>query len=297
MGSDAQHTSILLDRRRFLALGAAGGAFAAIGPANAQGKTAFRIQYDWLMDNGKLGDIVALHKGFFSAEGLDVTVSPGGPNAQTAPPVLANQAQAGQMGSAQVLAGYGEGLPITMFATTYQHAPLVFVSLPRAPVRSAKDFIGKKVAVTPNGRWLLKLMLTVNGIDEKQVELVTAGADLSPLLLGQADVGLGFTTNTKALSVLGPEAILLSARDAGGDRQPQAMRRPFLLLEEGPAGIDQHAAAASASLSTSAGISPQKQEVPRWWRQRTSGKWRRAASIKASPRCSSTCVVWRTKRR
>lgn len=70
------------------------------------------------MDNGKLGDIVAPHKGFFSAEGLDVTVSPGGPNAQTAPPVLAGQAQAGQMGSAQVLAGYGEGLPITMFAAT-----------------------------------------------------------------------------------------------------------------------------------------------------------------------------------
>ncbi|MDQ0133819.1 NitT/TauT family transport system substrate-binding protein [Neorhizobium galegae] len=204
-----------LNRRRFLAATGLGAAFVAVGPANAQGRTALRIQYDWLIDNAKIGEIVALQRGFFKDDGIDLTISPGGPNAQTVPPVLANQAQAGQMGSNQVLAACGEGIPLKMFATTYQNAPLVYVSLPRAPVRKPADLVGKKVAVTPNGRWLMNLMLTVNNIDASKVEIVTAGADLSPLLLGQADVGVGFSTNTKALSVLGADRILMSAKDAG----------------------------------------------------------------------------------
>lgn len=215
MNSSGVFSSAAVNRRQLLTMAMAGGAFAAIGPVNAQGKTAFRIQYDWLMDNGKIGDIVALQRGFFSEEGLDVTVSPGGPNAQTVPPVLADQAQAGQMGSNQVLAAYGEGIPLRMVATTYQNAPLVYVSLPRAPVRTPADLVGKRVAVTPNGRWLVNLMLSINGIDPSKVELVTAGADLSPILLEQADVGVSFATNTKALSVLGPDVIMMSAKDAG----------------------------------------------------------------------------------
>lgn len=204
-----------LNRRSFLALAAAGSAMAFIGKTDAQGTTPFNIQYDWLIDNGKLGDVVAQQKGFFAEEGLDVTFSPGGPNAQTVPPVLAGQAQTGQMGSNQVLAAYSEGIPLRIFATTYQNPPLVYVSLPRAPVRTPLDFAGKKVAVTPNGRWLLNLMLAVNKVDPATVELVTAGADLSPILLGQADVGVSFATNVGALEALGPDRIILTAADAG----------------------------------------------------------------------------------
>lgn len=202
-------------RRRVLGSLAAGGVLASVGRVDAQGRTDFRIQYDWLMDNGKIGDIAALKRGFFEAEGLSVTISPGGPNAQTVPPVLAGQAQAGQMGSNQVLAAYGEGIPVRMIATTYQQSPLIFVSLPRAPVRTPKDLVGRTVAVTPNGRWLLNLMLSVNKIEPSQVRIVTLGADLSPVLLGQADAAVAFATNTKALAVLGPDRVIMSAEQAG----------------------------------------------------------------------------------
>ncbi|MES3004001.1 MAG: ABC transporter substrate-binding protein [Pseudomonadota bacterium] len=203
------------NRRDFIACASALGALAIVGRANAQGRTDLRIQYDWLMDNGKLGDIVALHRGFFESEGLNVTFSPGGPNAQTVAPVLAGQAASGQMGSFQVINAFGEGLPVRMFASTYQQAPLAFVSLPRAPVRKPQDLVGKTIAVTPNGRWLLGLVLAINKIDPAKVKIVTAGAELTPLIVGQADVMTAFVTNTRALDVLGPDRILLSAEAAG----------------------------------------------------------------------------------
>ena len=215
MSHKKQLISANLRRRHFLGAAMAASAFAAIGPVNAQGKTEFRIQYDWLIDNGKIGDIAAAKNGYFDKEGLTVTFSPGGPNAQTVPSVLAGQALGGQMGSNQVLAAYGEGFPVRMFATTYQNSPLMYVSLPRSPVRAPQDLIGKTVAVTPNGRWILNLMLAVNKIDPAQVKLVTLGTDLTPLILGQVDVAASFLTNTQALAVLGPTRVVMTAESAG----------------------------------------------------------------------------------
>src|ERR1700733_14828029 len=86
------------DRRSFLkdaAATTAGSPLLSFGSAGASSRTAVRIQYDWLMGNGQLGDIVAQKKGFFEEQGLDVTFGPGGPNGQTVPPVLSGRAQFG----------------------------------------------------------------------------------------------------------------------------------------------------------------------------------------------------------
>ena len=204
-----------MSRRQMLTGLAASGAIGIIDGVNAQGRANFRLQYDWVMDNGRIGDIVALKRGYFDAEGISFSISPGGPNAQTVPSVLTGQAQAGQMGSNQVLTAYASGIPVRMIATTYQNEPLVFVSMRKSPVRSPKDFVGKTVAVTPNGRWLLNLMLSVNKIDPSHVRIVTLGGNLAPLLLGQADVAVAFTTNSQALATLGPDRVMMSAREAG----------------------------------------------------------------------------------
>ncbi|QCI67497.1 ABC transporter substrate-binding protein [Phreatobacter stygius] len=87
-----------------------GGGLAAVGPADAQGLTTLKVQYDWLMSNGQIGDVVAAKKGFFAEEGLNVSFVPGGPNAQTVPPVLTGQALVGQLsGTSQALMAYGAG--------------------------------------------------------------------------------------------------------------------------------------------------------------------------------------------
>lgn len=208
------------NRRGFLTLGALSamtqGAFARIGGANAQGKTQVQVQYDWLMGNGQIGDIVALKKGFFDEQGLAVTFSPGGPNAQTVPPVLAGQSQLGQFSTtSQALVAYGAGRPVKFFACGFQQSPYAYISLPRSPIRTPQDMIGKTIAVNPNGRFTLQLILALNNIDPAKVRVVTQGVDMTPLIAGQVDAATGFVTNTKALSVLGPDRIVLTSEQAG----------------------------------------------------------------------------------
>lgn len=112
------------------------GAFVSFGPARAAGTKAMLVQYDWLLGNGQIGDIVAKAKGYFAEEGLDVTLGGGGPNAQTLPPLLAGQATAAQMTSSQTILAHGAGRPVMLFACGYQYTPTP-ISRSRPP-RSAR---------------------------------------------------------------------------------------------------------------------------------------------------------------
>jgi NitT/TauT family transport system substrate-binding protein len=208
-----------LDRRAFLTAAAssvAGGAVASFGPARGAGGTELRIQYDWLIGNGQLGDIIAQQKGFFKEVGLDVAVGPGGPNAQTVPPVLAGQAQLGQLSTtSQFFTAIDAGRPLMLFANGYRYAPYAYISLPSKPIRTPQDFIGKTVAINPNGRYTFDLLMAKYGVDRSKVNVVTMGADMTPLVAGQVDAVSGFLTNTKALSVLGPDIVTLIPAKAG----------------------------------------------------------------------------------
>jgi NitT/TauT family transport system substrate-binding protein len=209
----------IMGRRNFLKAAAAGfgGAFISFGGAVAADRTRVRVQYDWLMGNGQLGDIVAKSKGFFEEQGLDVTFGPGGPNAQTLPPVLTGQARLGQLTSTtDLFLANGAGRPVRLVASGYRYSPYSYISLKKNPVRSAQDLIGKTIAINPNGRRTLDLVLAKNKIDPSQVRTITMGADMTPLISGQADAVSGFITNTKAMSVLGSDIVTFSPAKEGG---------------------------------------------------------------------------------
>jgi NitT/TauT family transport system substrate-binding protein len=209
-----------LTRRALLRNGAAAalsGAFMIMPRVGqASGTQDVNIKLDWLMSNGQTGDVVALKKGFFEEQGLNVTFLPGGPNSQTVPPVLSGMAQLGQFsGSGQALLARGNGIPIKIFASGYRMNPFAFYSLPRAPIRKPKDVIGKRIGIQPTARFVLDMMLLENNIDPSELEIISIGFDMSPLMSGQVDAVTGWITNTKALSVIGPDRIDMTERETG----------------------------------------------------------------------------------
>jgi NitT/TauT family transport system substrate-binding protein len=174
------------------------------------------IKYDWLISNGQIGDVVALKRGLFEAEGLAVEFSPGGPNSATVPPVVAGQAALGQFSdSAQLLLARASGVPVKIIACGYQSGPFAFYSLPKAPIRSVHDMIGKRIGIQPTARFVLDAILAQNKIDPSQLDITNIGFDMTPLLTGQVDAVTGWVTNTKALSVIGPDRIDLMMKDTG----------------------------------------------------------------------------------
>jgi len=115
------------NRRAFTGAGLAAlaGAVVAVRPNIARARTPVTIQLDWLMSNGRIGDVVALQKGYDAEEGLDVTFQPGGPNAQTVPPVASGLAELGQFSdTGQASIARGNGIPLRVMVCGYRSTPV-----------------------------------------------------------------------------------------------------------------------------------------------------------------------------
>lgn len=183
----------------------------------ARGQTpTLRVKYDWLMSNGQLGDIVALKRNLFEEAGFKVEFIPGGPNSATVPPVTSGQALIGQFSSStQAMNAVSAGLPIKMFATGYRSAPFAYFSLPAKPVRKPEDLIGKRIGTQPTARFATDALIKKYKLDPTKIEIVNMGFDMTPLLAGQIDVATGWITNTKALSILGPQRIDFLIQEGG----------------------------------------------------------------------------------
>jgi len=212
----------ILDRRSVLkggafALAAATAGISIFTPRISKADPAkVVIKYDWLMSNGQIGDIVAVKQGLFQAEDLEVEFSPGGPNSATVPPVVTGQAQLGQFSdSAQLLLARASGVPIKIFACGFRMAPFAFYSLPKSPIRTVQDLVGKRIGIQPTARYVLDAILLKNNIDPASLTITNIGFDMTPLTTGQVDAVTGWITNTQALSVIGPDRIDLMMKDTG----------------------------------------------------------------------------------
>jgi NitT/TauT family transport system substrate-binding protein len=194
---------------------AAGGAMVSI-ETHAQGRATVNLQLGWLLSGNQLGEVAAKHMGFYEAEGLDLRFQPGGPSIDGIAVVASGRFELGQVSSSpSLMLAVSQDIPIKCFAVGAQQHPFTYFSLAKAPIREPKDLIGKKVATQATAVILLKALLAKNKIAEKDVEVLTMGADMSPVLTGQAHAATGWLTNTTALKVLGKDRVDMRLWDGG----------------------------------------------------------------------------------
>jgi len=142
-----------MKRSRYVALLAAGMvALAACStPAASQQLVDIRLQLQWFPQAQFAGYYVALDKGFYTEENLDVTILPGGPDIVSEQQVANGQADFGVDWVASFLAFRDKGLPIVTVAQIYQSSGLLLVSRKQAGINQAEDLKGKRVGVWYGG--------------------------------------------------------------------------------------------------------------------------------------------------
>jgi NitT/TauT family transport system substrate-binding protein len=208
-------------RRAVLSTGAAATAFAAAGllPSGgfAQAKTqTINLQLGWLAGNNQIGEVSAKNLGYYEEEKLNIVIQPGGPSIDGVAMVAAGRHEIGQVSSSpSLMLAASQKIPVKCFASGLQQHPYAYFSLPKKPVRSPKDLVGKKVGVQSTAKILLSALLKKHGIDEKDLEIVIIGSEMTPILTGQTDVVSGWITNTTTLKPLGPDRIDLRLWDTG----------------------------------------------------------------------------------
>jgi ABC-type nitrate/sulfonate/bicarbonate transport system substrate-binding protein len=190
--------TLRMNRRTFLATTAAGVAAGAMPGflRRASAATPFAFQASWINDAEFAGYFVAIDEGLYAAEGLDLTYAPGGPDVIPESTLISGTADLTlTTPDTTVKAIVDQGAPFRIIGTQYQKNPIGIVSLAKAPINTPADLIGKTLAVPPVNVISVEAMLKLNNIDKSQLTIVPYAYDPTPLIKGEIDASLDFTTN------------------------------------------------------------------------------------------------------
>ena len=122
-------------------------------PPPSSGRVAVRLQTDWFPQPEHGGFYTALAKGFYQAEGLDVTLLPLGQYSSSLKVVSSGGAEFGLASSDQILEAVSNGLPVTAVGAFMQHDPQAIMVHANSPVKNFADLEGRSVAAQPGSTW------------------------------------------------------------------------------------------------------------------------------------------------
>jgi NitT/TauT family transport system substrate-binding protein len=213
---DLTRRHILGRSAALLAGAAAGGGIISVTRGARAATSEVTFQLGWIMSNGQIGEVAARTLGYFESEGINLKFAPGGPNVDGVAIVASGSAQVGNLSSSpSLMLARAGGIPVKCFAVGYQEHPFTYFSLPKKPIRTPQDMVGKKIGTQGTAKILLRALLAKHKIKESDVQVVVMGSDMAPLLTGQVDAVTGWLTNASALKPLGPDRVDMRLWDAG----------------------------------------------------------------------------------
>jgi NitT/TauT family transport system substrate-binding protein len=153
--------------------------------ANAADKVT--VQLKWLPQAQFAGYYVAQAKGYYKAEGLDVTIKPGGPDISPVQVIAGNGADVVVNWMPDALAAREAGVPLVNIAQVFNQSGLMLTCKKSSGVSTPKDLKGKTLGVWYGGNeypflnWMAKL-----GYKDTDIKILKQGFNVDPLLQNQA---------------------------------------------------------------------------------------------------------------
>lgn len=144
----------------------------------------------WLPQGSFAGYYVAVEKGFYREEGLDLEIVPGGPNLLTENLVATEADTFGLSGGTDsVFVARDKGMPVVCFGLAHQVTPFVFVARKDGPVATLRDMKGKRVVAWFTGaNYVLAGMLAKAGLAAEDVNIQPQQVSVTPFTNGDVDV-------------------------------------------------------------------------------------------------------------
>jgi NitT/TauT family transport system substrate-binding protein len=154
------------------------------------------LQLQWVTQAQFAGYYVALDKGWYREEGIDLTINPGGPDLVPMDRVLAGTNDFGTGLLADLVVGVEQGKPVISVAQVQQLNGLLLLAFASSGINGPQDFAGKRVGVWL-GAWEAQFdaLIAKEGLTTNDFSLVSQGFSMDPLLKGELDVASAMIYN------------------------------------------------------------------------------------------------------
>ncbi|MBU2867198.1 ABC transporter substrate-binding protein [Pacificibacter marinus] len=149
------------------------------------------LQLKWVTQAQFAGYYVALEKGLYEAEDLNVTIKPGGPDVAPVQVLLGGGADVMVDWMPSALAARENGAPVVNIAQPFKSSGMMLTCLKESGIEGPEDFADKTLGVWFYGNeypflsWMGKLGLATDG-SEGGVTVLKQGFNVDPLLQKQA---------------------------------------------------------------------------------------------------------------
>ncbi len=150
------------------------------------------IQLKWVTQAQFAGYFVAKDKGLYEAEGLDVTINPGGPDISPPQVIAGGGADVIIDWMPSALASREKGVPLVNIAQPFKRSGMMLTCRKETGIKGPQDFRGKTLGVWFFGNeypflsWMSQLGIPTSGGGDG-VTVLKQGFNVDPILQKQAD--------------------------------------------------------------------------------------------------------------
>jgi NitT/TauT family transport system substrate-binding protein len=201
-------------------------ALALLAASTASAQTNVRFLHEWRFEGHVAPFLVALDKGYYAAEGLNVTIDPGTGSLDSINRV-ATGAYDMSIADINSLMRYRDNpanTPLKAVMMVYDSPPFAILTLKKNGITKPKDLEGKVLgAPAADGAWAqFPILAKVNNIDAAKVRVENVGFPVREALLAQGKVDAVTAFGSNALGVVAQgvpesEVVVMMMRGYGLD--------------------------------------------------------------------------------